>query len=410
MDLKPQPGLPVPARPGAPFEKAKSLPGAVFAWVRDNLFNTWYNTVLTGISLWVSYQLGVGFARWALHTAQWEVVTVNLRLLLIGRFPGDQLWRLWLLLGVIALWSGLSWGVWGQAGRWVAVATVAGLATALVLPVTLAVRLGLAVQIGLVVSGLFLGRRWRQPWHLGLLIGGWLLTPVVGLLLLKGWPGLTLLPAVETSAWGGLLLTIILAVVGIVASFPLGILLALGRRSTLPVIRGFSIAFVELVRGVPLVTVLFMAQVMLPLFLPGDLRPDKVLRAMAGMVLFSAAYVAENVRGGLQAVPRGQIEAAQALGLNSVLTTLLIVLPQALRAVIPAIVGQLISLFKDTSLVAIVGLIELLGMAQSILAQPRFLGRYAEVYVFVAVVYFVFSYAMSYASRRLELALGVGER
>ena len=178
----------------------------------------------------------------------------------------------------------------------------------------------------------------------------------------------------------------------------------------MPIVRWICIGFIEVVRGVPLITILFMAQFMLPLFLPGGMTVDRVLRAMVGMTLFSAAYLAENVRGGLQAIPNGQYEAAYALGLNGFQTMSRIILPQALRAVIPILVGQFISLFKDTSLVAIVGLFDLLGVADLVLAQPLFLGRQLEVYLFISVIYFVFSYGMSYVSQQLEKSLGVGER
>jgi general L-amino acid transport system permease protein len=214
----------------------------------------------------------------------------------------------------------------------------------------------------------------------------------------------SVLPLVPTNLWGGLLLTLLLSVVGIVFSFPLGVLLALGRQSGLPAVRALSVTYIEVLRGVPLVTVLFMAQLMLPLFLPG-VTIDRVVRAMAGIVLFSAAYLAENVRGGLQAIPRGQYEAARALGLNTWKMMLLIILPQALKIVIPVLVGQFIALFKDTSLVVIVGLLELMGIAKAVLAQPDFLGLQAEVYLFVALVYVVFCYLMSDLSQRLERRL-----
>jgi general L-amino acid transport system permease protein len=218
------------------------------------------------------------------------------------------------------------------------------------------------------------------------------------------------LPEVGTSLWGGLLLTLVLAVTSIVLSFPLGVLLALGRRSQLPVVKWFSILYIEIIRGVPLVTVLYMTQIMLPLFLPSGMRVDNVIRAIVAMTLFTAAYMAENVRGGLQAIPSGQIEAAHALGLSDLLVTVLIVLPQALRLVIPTTVGLFISLFKDTTLATIVALLELLGVGRSVLAQTEFLGLQTEVYVFVAAVFFVFCYAMSFASYRLEVALGIGKR
>ena len=217
------------------------------------------------------------------------------------------------------------------------------------------------------------------------------------------------LPIVQPNIWSGIMLTVILATVSIVLSFPIGILLALGRRSSLPVVKWFCVGFIELIRGVPLITILFMAQVMLPLFLPIDMTIDRVIRAMAGMTLFTAAYLAEVIRGGLQAVPEEQIEAARALGLAEILVTVLIVLPQALRAVIAPIMGQFVSIFKDTSLVAIVGLLDLIAVGQSVIKQREFLGTVREIYIFAGIFFFVFSYAMSKASQRLEKQMGVGE-
>jgi general L-amino acid transport system permease protein len=209
--------------------------------------------------------------------------------------------------------------------------------------------------------------------------------------------------------WGGLLLTFMLAFVAIVACFPLGVLLALGRTSggpkgklgRYPVIKLFCIAYIEFLRGVPLVTVFFTANLIVPLAL-GDNSIDAVVRAMVALTLFEAAYIAEIVRGGLQAIPPGQAEAARAIGLSPVQATLFIILPQAIRIVIPTLVGQFITMFKDTSLVAIIGLFDLLGLTRSVLAQPEFTNNYREAYIFVAAVYFVFSYGMSYAARQLE--------
>ncbi len=218
----------------------------------------------------------------------------------------------------------------------------------------------------------------------------------------------TVLASVQPSLWSGIMLTMVLATLSIVLSFPLGVLLALGRTSRLPVVRAVSVGVIEVVRGVPLITILFMAQVMLPMFLPLELTIDRVVRAIAGMTIFTAAYLAEIVRGGLQAVPEEQLQAARALGLSEVLVTLLVLLPQALRAVIPAILGQFVSIFKDTSLVSIVGLLDLLGILGSITKQREFLGTVREVFLFAAVFYFVVSYGMSIASRKLEERLGVG--
>ncbi len=378
----------------------------VVGWLRKNLFSTWYNTLLTIISLWLVYSIGSQLLVWAFTSAQWGVIPANLRLFMVGPFPPDQVWRVWLVLIVVSLMMGLSAGVWGGTIRTFGVWLAAAYVTLLVLPFDVTGRLWLVANLVLLVAGYILsrGRAGLSRYLLAL----WILSFVLTMVLLQGLADV--LVPVGTNQWGGLLLTFILSVVSIVVSFPLGVLLALGRRSQLPVVKIFSILYIEIVRGVPLVTLLYMTQIMLPLFLPTGMRVDNVVRAMAAFTLFTAAYMAENVRGGLQAIPEGQIEAGMALGLNNAQITLLIVLPQALRMVIPTTVGLFISLFKDTTLATIVALLELLGVARSVLAQPEFLGRYNEVYLFVAAVFFVFCYAMSFASYRLEEALGVGKR
>jgi len=251
-----------------------------------------------------------------------------------------------------------------------------------------------------------LGRRERTVRRAAMF--GWILAGPVILILLSGFSGSRSLPNVSTRLWGGLLLTILLTVIGITASFPLGVALALGRRSDLPAVKWTSTLFIETVRGVPLVTILFMAKLILPFFSSALVNIDLTIRMMIGITLFSAAYLAENVRGGLQIIPHGQIEAARALGMNPIVTMTFIILPQALRAVIPAIMGQFISLFKDTSLVAVVGLFELVGIVDTIVkGQPVYRPYQREAYIFVAIIYFVISYAMSDVSRRLE-ASGAG--
>jgi general L-amino acid transport system permease protein len=231
----------------------------------------------------------------------------------------------------------------------------------------------------------------------------WIALPVITIILVVGLGTNGPLRASDSQLWGGLLLTMLLTVVGIVGAFPIGIALALGRRSSLPIVSITSTLYIEVVRGVPLITVLFMSMLLVPFVAPGLGGPDSApYRAMVAVTLFSAAYLAENVRGGLQSLPPGQEEAAKALGLSAWQTTLYITLPQALRAVIPALVGQFISLFKDTSLVAIVGLIDLTGIANGIAAQTEFQGLRRETYVFISIIYFVFSYVMSIVSRRIE--------
>ena len=230
--------------------------------------------------------------------------------------------------------------------------------------------------------------------------------PALGFILLRG--GLLGLPLVGTELWGGLLLTLVIASVGIAVSFPIGILLALARRSDLPIVRWAAIGYIELVRGVPLVTVLFMASVMLPLFLPPDVTIDKLLRALVGVALFSAAYLAEVIRGGLQAIPRGQYEAADALGLGYWRKMGLVVLPQAIRIVIPGLVNSFISLFKDTSLVLIIGLFDLIGIVeQSVQADAKWFSPQtaATGYFFAGTVFWIFCFAMSRYSASLERKL-----
>lgn len=375
----------------------------VWGWLRQNLFSSWFNSLLTLVSLYLIYLLLSGFWNFA-TTANWSVITDNLRLFMVGRYPIEQTWRVQVCVALLAFLVGASGGVWRGLARIAAVLLGALFFTLAFLPFEANDRLWMLAYVALVGTGFALGHFLKAR---RALVYAWLISlPVTALLLY----GIGDLPRVATDLWGGLLLTLTLAIVGIVASFPLGVLLAIGRQSSYPAMRVFCIAYIELIRGVPLITVLFMMQITLPLFLPEGMTVERVIRAMVGFTLFTAAYIAEIVRGGLQAIPRGQYEAARALGLNGLQMLWLIILPQALRAVIPAIVGQFISLFKDTSLVAIVGLLDLAGIATAAANQPEFLGRQAEVYLFIAAIYFVCAFGMSYASKRLEKTLGVGAR
>jgi general L-amino acid transport system permease protein len=382
----------------------------VLVWLRKNLFNGWLNSVITIVLLWLIGVVVYNVVRWAVVDAYWEPVIVNLRLLMAGLYPPDQLWRVQASAGLVIALFGLSGGLWGGILRSIAYGLTAITAVLALVPLGLPIQLFWGAMALLAAGGVLIGRqvpRLRVP-----VLVLWLLAPWICLLLIRGIAGL--LPVVDTRQWGGLLLTIILAVFPIVFSFPLGVLLALGRRSRLPVVKGFCVLYIEVIRGVPLLTVLFMGAFLLPLFLPTGWNPDNLLRALVALTLFSAAYLAENVRGGLQAVPNGQIEAARALGLNVFQSTLLIVLPQALRAVIPAIVGQFVSLFKDTSLVAILAFTELLGIASVITQQPAWRtvtgGVQTELYVFVGLIYWTFCFTIVQVSRRIERNLGVGTR
>jgi len=377
---------------------------SVILWIKSNLFNGWFNSLLTVFCVWLLYQIASGLWFWATTQAQWSVVSSNLRLFLVGLYPVEQIWRLWGVLIISELLAGISWGLWGRFSR--SVALIIGsisIAAAILLPIDLGSRILVLASSSAIAIGFAIGQQAKKFPKSSLILSIlWFLSLPVSLWLVSGNLGLAV---VDVDVWNGLVLTLIVAIAGIVFSFPLGVLLALGRQSTLPIIKLFCILYIELVRGLPLIGILFMAQVMLPLFLPAGLEIDRVLRAIAAFVFFSAAYLAENVRGGLQSIPNGQAEAARALGLNSSLAVILIILPQALKASIPAIVGQFIGLFKDTSLVAIVGLVDLMGVARTVLSQPEFIGRYAEVYIFVAFIYWIFCFSLSQASQKLEKKL-----
>lgn len=380
-------------------------------WLRKNLFSTWYNAIITVILLYLIFQAVTSFVAWMVTAPGWPAAFTNIKLLLTWTYPVEQLWRPQAAMALVLLLLGLSSGLWGGIVRMVAfgaaaVSVLLGF-VAFTFPdlpgqTSLPGWLFMFLCAGLLVGGdqaaRWIGVKLRWP-----LIVAWLLSYPAVILILRGGLGL---PIVETKLWGGLILTLILAISGIVLSFPLGVLLALGRRSSLPVIRIFCVLYIELIRGVPLVTVLFMGALLLPLFLPGGESIDALVRAIVAVTLFSAAYLAENVRGGLQSIPKGQIEAARALGLNVVQTTLLITLPQALRAVVPVLVGQFIALFKDTSLVVIIGLVDLLGAAQNIVGQPEWLGTpggvWRETFLVIAAIYWVFSFTMSRISKRIE--------
>jgi general L-amino acid transport system permease protein len=225
---------------------------------------------------------------------------------------------------------------------------------------------------------------------------------LMGLLMRGGIPGL---PAVESTKWGGLPLTLLLSVFGLTAAYPLGVILALGRQSKMPFVRLLCIVYIELIRGVPLISLLFMGSIIFPLFLPEGITINKILRAQVAIILFTAAYIAEVVRGGLQAMSRGQYEAAESLGLNYYLTMRLIILPQALKIVIPPSVSILISAFKDTSLVVIIALFDLLKTTQTTLVNPEWMGFSREAYIFVAILYFLGCFSMANYSRKLEKEL-----
>ncbi len=386
-------------------------------WLHRNLFSSAGNSILTVITLIVLYFGLTGLARW-IAQAYWAPVWENRKLFAVGPFPNGQLDQPLALLLLVSLLFGLSAGRWGSLMRDVGIGLAALLALLAIIPIGAQTQLALGVALALLIGGYVVAVRVAFPGRW--LVYAWITSLPITLVVLAGglripFTGITVsfAPSAPSNLWGGLMLTLLLTVVGIAVSSPLGILLALGRRSQLPVVRWVCTGYIELVRGAPLITLLFMGMVLLPLFLPATMpAPSALMRVMVAITLFSAAYLAENVRGGLQSIPYGQYEAADALGLHPIDKLRLIILPQALAKVIPAIVGQFISLFKDTSLVALVGLLDLLGVAKSTIQQPAWLGVAGgvtkEVYLFAALVYFIFSFGMSYASKRLEGQLRAG--
>lgn len=361
MKYEQQPTLPAPA----------STIG-VSGWMRKNLFSTVPNSIATLVigALLVIY-LGP-FVNWAFFSADWIGETrddctsggacwvfINQRLdqFLYGFYPREETWRLDLTFFILV-----------------------GLLLWLAIPKIPAKKAGAIATL--------------------------VVFPVVAFFLLTG--GAFGLEAVDTHMWGGLSLTLVLAVVGIVSALPFGVLLALGRQSQMPIVKAFSVTFIEVWRGVPLITVLFMASVMLPLFFPEEMNFDKLLRAMIGITMFQSAYMAEVVRGGLQAIPKGQYEAADALGLGYWKKMSMIILPQALKLMIPGIVNTFIALFKDTSLVLIIGLFDLLAIVQAATNDPKWIGYSTEGYLFVGFVFWFFCFVMSRYSQHLEKKLHTG--
>lgn len=385
----------------------------ILSWLRKNLFNTWYNSLLTIICFLLIAWATNATIRWVLFTADWRPVLDHPILYLVGQYPRDLLWRPGASLLLISLLVGASWGKWGNSVRMMAIAQAAVVAMLVFWPTqkdfTLLMRGFIALNIPIILLGFTVGRiNSIKPRDV---LIAWIISIPVILLLWNGIAGFAALPVVPTGRWGGLMVTLFLAVGGIVISFPIGVLLALGRQSSLPVVKFVCITFIEVIRGVPLITLLFMVHVVIAIFLPGEVRFDRLLRALVAMTAFSAAYMAENVRGGLAAIPQGQIEAAKAVGLNNFQVTVFIVLPQALRIVIPPIVGQFISLLKDTTLAAGIAVPELLMIGRAIIQSDQtYLRLQMEVFLFIAAVFWLFCYLMSFASLKLEAALGVGER
>ena len=394
----------------------------VIGWMRGNLFSSWFNTVLTFVSAAIIVLALLYGLRWVITGADWTVIGVLGGRMVIGQYntegscPGQNcFWRPQVALLLVSVLLGLVWGMLGGGvAKRLGIGVVAALTLFAFLPygfdrMGMDVRLLLAANIPALLAG------WAVAHYFGMSARGIVIYVVVAfivsVILMRGLPGIPGLQPVLVIHWGGLTLNLLLAVVGIGLSLPIGIALALGRRSNLPVVKLLCVVFIEVFRGVPLITLLFMSQVLVPVAFPEDFNTNSLFRAGIIITLFSSAYMAENIRGGLQALHPGQAEAARALGLPGWQTTLLISLPQAIRNVIPAIVGQFISLFKDTTLVYIIGMLDVLEISRAFIqGNTEYLSSAKEVFIFLALVFWVFTFTMSYVSGKVEEHLGVGQR
>jgi general L-amino acid transport system permease protein len=384
--------------------------------LRRELFATPLDGVISIVLLAGLSAAAVAFLHWATSQARWAVIQANSNLFAIGRYPLEQQWRLWLLVTLLAGATGLSWGLlraWPRADRraqpWPRNDSIAAAllgAISLYVPLALHAQPGIQVRWWAITALLLLLRaaagRWGAlvPQQLRPMLALiWPALYLIGMVLISGGLGLMQVPAAE---WGGLMLTLVEASFAILLCFPLGVLLALGRRSALPLLRWGSVLYIEFIRGAPLITLLFLGQNILGFLLPGGLAPDRVWRAAWVLTFFAAAYVAEAVRTGLAALPPGQLEAARSLGLSLPQALLHVVLPQALRVALPATVGQFITLLQDTTLLSLIGLLDLLGIARTVMANPAFLGRNAEVYLVLAILFWCCCAALGLGSRALE--------
>jgi general L-amino acid transport system permease protein len=379
-------------------------------WLRQNLFSSWFNAVLTVVSgtfvVFVVYQ-AVSFV---FVDAQWEVVRANMKGYMVGGFPLEEVWRVWACAYLVATLAGASVGSTRRRLRWTpgraVVVLVAAVGTTSIVLGTTQTALVRGLAAGLVaaaVSGVAAGRLGGGSLGRPLLVA-WVLSFPAVVVIVRAFDG------VPPELWEGFFFNLVAAWVGIFASFPIGIALALGRRSDLPAVRTVCVGFIELFRGVPLVAWLIFSKYVVDLLLPPHVELPDILKAFIAITLFSAAYVGEIVRGGLQGVSSGQYEAARALGLSTTRMMVLVVLPQALRSTIPAMISHFISLFKDTSLFTAIEVTDLLSAARRSSSSLEFFGTDMETLLFAALLFWVVAFSMSRWSQRLEVRLGVGTR
>ncbi len=433
-----------------PARAAPASTLGIQGWIRQNMFSSIPSAVVTLLGLWIVYAFLDAILTWAVGNAVWEAsnrrecldqvgrsgacwpgVVAWIPNLIYGLYPKDQVWRINLAALVLLVWAVPLWlprvrskvqiglslvllfpllasylFLGGEKGAIWSALIALGLAAFLWALLTTATEMTTGLSFTRFVVGAVgaTGRSEEASRRIG--FAALLLVYAVALVAVHAMA----LSLVQTRLWGGLFLTTVISGIGIAFSLPAGIVLALARRSRMPLISLLATAFIELFRSVPLITILFMFNTMLPLFLPVGVEVNQLLRAIVAVCLFAAAYMAEVVRGGLQAIPRGQYEAASAMGLGFWQATGLVIMPQALKIMIPTIVGNFIGLFKDTTLVSIIGLFDLLSMARAVGEDTRWLGLFLEPFFFVTMIYFVACFGMSQYSLNLEQRLSAGER
>ncbi len=390
-----------------PFLSAEELKHPTLFWVRKNLFSSISNSILTLVSIYLIYLLIVKGAL-PLFKLDWTVIKANLKLIFTGSYPKDQLWRVWILVLYIATFFGFTFKVFStKIPKLIFIISII-LIIFCFLDFSISTKVYFILTAVLLLGSYFLGNYISKS-KLTLTIGlGWVLLMPLSFIIIRGFGGI--LPIVKPNFWGGLLLSLLISLTSIFLSLPIGLLLALGRRSKMKFISIVCTVVIEVVRGVPLITILFIGYLILPMALPSSWTPSVFIRALTGVVMFHSAYMAESFRGGLQGISVTQYEAAKSLNIGTVKTMFLIILPQVLKRMIPILVNAFTSALKDTSLISIIGMLDLIGISTSIVSNPKYLTGSAQVLFFEGLIYFILCFSISKGSMVLEKRLGINTK
>lgn len=372
----------------------------ILFWIKKNLFSNLFNSILSLLTFFLVFQL-IKKGVLPLIEKDWSVIPNNLKLILVGSYPQEKLYRVWIVVCYLFLFMGATFSYiksqLSMAGKIIILSfLILGM-----LPFSTMNRIFCLSNAVLFILGFYLTQKINRKNKTLLLIIAWLIFIPFAFILVSGFG----FHRVKSNYWGGLLLSMLISLTTILVSFPLGLLLALGRRSKLKLIKLICTLTIEIIRGVPLITILFIGYLIIPLALPSYLNPSVFTRAVFGIILFHSAYMAENFRGGLQGISNTQYEAASSLGFSSFHTMILIILPQVLKRMIPVLVSQFTGILKDTSLVSIIGLLDLIGISTAISSNPQYMTSSTQVLTFLAFIYFILCYSISGASYKLEKKL-----